>query len=310
MNPPQPSDRPPQGHLPPRAGHWQLRTRAIQFGRRPSVMGILNVTPDSFSDGGQFDSIESAVAHARQLIEQGADILDIGGESTRPYASPVAAAEELRRVVPVLERLVEQSDVPLSIDTSKAEVARAALDIGVEIINDVTGLAGDPRMLDTAAEYAAGVCIMHMQGTPQTMQINPSYDDVVAEVGEYLRERQAALQAAGIQLDRICVDPGIGFGKTHQHNLTLLANCWRLHELSAPVLVGHSRKGFLTKVLGDTGGNRANGSLAVALGLASQGVQVVRVHDVAATCQALRMFDACGGLDGQPWEIANDDAPE
>jgi dihydropteroate synthase len=268
-------------------------------------MGILNLTPDSFSDGGQFHGTEEAVEHALRLVDEGADILDIGGESTRPYAASVNCAEELRRVVPVLEQLIKLTDVPLSIDTSRAEVASAALEIGVEIINDVTGLEGDPMMVQVAADQRAGLCVMHMQGTPQTMQDDPRYTDVVAEVHDHLQRRQRVLQESGIDAARICLDPGIGFGKTHQHNLTLLANCWRLHRLGSPILVGHSRKGFISKLLGDSPSSRVWGTIAIGIGLASQGVQILRVHDVAATQQTLRMYDASGGIDGQPLDLGS-----
>lgn len=259
-------------------------------------MGIVNVTPDSFSDGGQFADVREAVEHGQRLVEEGADLLDIGGESTRPYSTPVGDEEELERVTPVIQGLAERVEVPLSIDTSKAAVARAAIECGAEIVNDVTGLEGDPEMVAVAREHEVGVCAMHMQGTPQTMQDAPSYQDVVSEVFGYLRQRQVALSDAGISMDRICLDPGIGFGKTHQHNLTLLANCRSFLELGCPILIGHSRKGFIRKMLGDAPEVRVNGSVGVALAVAAQGVHVVRVHDVAAVHQALQMFAACGGI--------------
>jgi dihydropteroate synthase len=187
----------------------------------------------------------------------------------------------------------------VSIDTSKARVAREALAAGCEIINDITALAGDPEMLAVARESQAGVCVMHMQGTPQTMQDNPTYTDIVAEILEYLRQRRDALVAAGIGRERICLDPGVGFGKTHQHNLTLAANCWRFHELGCPVLVGHSRKGFIGKVLGDASLDRTAGTLGVSLALAAQGIQILRVHDLAATRQALALFEAVGGIENR-----------
>ena len=279
-----------------RAVRWQLRTRSLEFPRRPLVMGIVNVTPDSFSDGGRFLDTDAAVAHALQLAADGADILDIGGESTRPYSEPIPVDEERRRVLPVIERLVGQLEIPLSIDTSKASVARAAIDAGAEIINDVTGLEGDPQMMALAAESDVGVCVMHMQGTPQTMQDNPSYDDVVVEVREYLRQRRDALIAAGIARERICLDPGIGFGKTHEHNLTLMAHCHEFHTLGCPLLVGHSRKGFLGKLIGDNEADRTHATVGAALSLAVQGVQIVRVHDVRAVREALVAFEASGGL--------------
>jgi dihydropteroate synthase len=266
-------------------------------------MGIVNVTPDSFSDGGRYLSHAAAVEQGLRLIEEGADLLDIGGESTRPYAQPVDEREELRRVLAVVQGLVERTPAPLSIDTSKATVAREAIAAGAEIINDITGLAGDARMIETALAAEAGVCAMHMQGTPQTMQNEPRYNDVAAEVQAYLAERRDALLAAGLETDRICLDPGVGFGKTHQHNLTLLANCRRLHALGRPLLVGPSRKGFISKILGDPQGDRTLGTVGVCLALARQGVQILRVHDVAPIREALLLFEAAGGIDGVAAEL-------
>jgi dihydropteroate synthase len=279
-----------------RATQWQLRTRTIAFPRRPLVMGIVNVTPDSFSDGGQFLNPDAAVDHALQLVADGADLLDIGGESTRPYSTSVDASEELRRVLPVIERLASAVSVPISVDTSKAAVGRAAVEAGAEIINDVTGLEGDPEMIQVAADSGVGVCAMHMQGTPQTMQDDPTYADVVAEILEYLRERRDALLSVGIARERICLDPGIGFGKTHEHNIALMANCRTFHSLGCPLLVGHSRKGFLGKLIGDKDADRTHATVGAALGLAVQGVQIVRVHDVRTVREALLAFEASGGL--------------
>jgi len=280
-----------------RATTWRLRTRTLEFGRRPLVMGIVNVTPDSFADGGQFLDPATAVPHALRLIDEGADILDIGGESTRPYAAAVPLEEELRRVVPVIESVHRQRpDAILSIDTSKAAVAGEAMRRGAEIINDITGLAGDGEMTELAASSGAGVVVMHMQGTPQTMQDEPRYEDVVGEVHEFLRERRDALLEAGIDRQRICLDPGIGFGKTNTHNITLLANCRRFHDLGCPLLVGHSRKAFIGKLIGDKTADRTAGTIGGALALTAQGVQIIRVHDVAAVRQALIVFEACGGI--------------
>ncbi|MEX0866712.1 MAG: dihydropteroate synthase [Pirellulales bacterium] len=260
-------------------------------------MGIVNVTPDSFSDGGAFHEPSRAIEHARRLIAAGADVVDVGGESTRPYSDPVSEQEELDRVLPVIEAIAAESDVPISIDTSKAGVARAAIAAGAEIINDVTGLEGDPAMVAVAVECQAGVCAMHMQGTPRTMQENPRYDDVVEDIFAYLRGRRDQLLAAGLDAARICLDPGIGFGKTHAHNLQLLNHCERFHELGQPLLVGHSRKGFIAHVLQDKACDRTAGTVGVSLALARRGIQVLRVHDVAVTRQALLLFAASGGIE-------------
>jgi dihydropteroate synthase len=282
-------------------------------------MGILNVTPDSFSDGGQFLDPQAAVDRALRLLDDGADILDIGGESTRPYSTPVTEDEELARVLPVIcaVRRLRPAAV-ISIDTSKARVAQAAVEAGAEIVNDVSGFR-DSRLIGQAAAAGVGVCAMHMQGTPQTMQDNPFYDDVVEDVYAYLCQRRDSLVGAGIDRARICLDPGIGFGKTTQHNLDLMAGCWRLHDLGCPLLVGHSRKGFIGRVLtreqrtedrgqrtgdrgwetGDRGwetGDRLAGTIGGALALARQGVQVIRVHDVREVRAALLLFETCGGF--------------
>ena len=262
-------------------------------------MGIVNVTPDSFSDGGEFFDSRRAIEHGLLMARQGAQILDVGGESTRPYATPVSLSEELRRVIPVVQALVEKCSVPVSIDTSKPEVAREAIAAGAEIINDVTGL-GDPQMIDVARQTGAGVCAMHMQGTPATMQDAPHYDDVVEDIQSYLQLRLNALQKAGLEFDRICLDPGIGFGKTHVHNVELVNQVGRFHQLGAPLLVGHSRKGFLAKILGDKQADRTFATVGVSLALALSGVQVIRVHDVLPVRQALVSFKAVGAIDGKP----------
>jgi len=274
------------------ANGWTLRQQTLDYTGRPLLMGIINVTPDSFSDGGKFWDAEAAIKHGLELVGQGADLLDIGGESTRPYSQPVETAEELKRVLPVVQALAAQTDVPLSIDTSKAAVAEAALAAGAQVINDVTGLEGDPGMLPLAVESGAGVCAMHMQGTPQNMQDTPQYEDVVQEIYDYLQQRRDQLADAGVSLKRICLDVGIGFGKTHQHNLTLLANASRFHQLGCPLMVGHSRKGFIAHLLGDKQADRTAGSVGVALAVGSQHVQVLRVHDVAAVREAWLLFEA------------------
>ncbi len=260
-------------------------------------MGILNVTPDSFSDGGAHFDPDAAVQAAFNLEADGADILDIGGESTRPYSEIVSAEEELRRVMPVIDRLVGRLKIPISIDTSKSRVAAAAIDAGAEIINDVTGLEGDPKMAEIAGSSPVGVCVMHMRGTPQTMQDDPSYEDVVEEIHQYLVGRLEFCLGLGIPQSRICLDPGIGFGKTHEHNLELVRAVGRFRRIGCPILVGHSRKGFIGHVLGDKQADRSAATLGVSMALAASGVDILRVHDVRQTVDALRLFEACGGLD-------------
>lgn len=282
--------------LPP----WQLARRSIggpDLARRgPLVMGILNVTPDSFSDGGRHFAADAAVAAGLAMAAAGADIIDIGGESTRPYSEPVDVEEEVRRVIPVIRGLAEKTSAAISIDTSKAAVAEAAIAAGAEIINDVTGLEGDPAMADIAVRSGAGVCVMHMQGTPQTMQDNPTYDDVVEDIYRYLQQRLERCVEQGVRRESICLDPGIGFGKTHGHNLLLLRATRRFTGLGRPLLIGHSRKGFIGKVLGDSAADRDAGSIGVSLAVAAAGASVVRVHAVRPTVEALRLFVAAGGL--------------
>jgi dihydropteroate synthase len=219
----------------------------------------------------------------------------------------VDAQEELRRVIPVVRDVCRQTNIPVSIDTSKAEVARQAIDCGAEMVNDVTALEGDPQMTQVVSSLGVGVCAMHMQGTPQTMQDRPHYRDVVKQIENYLRARRDDLENQGISRDRICLDPGIGFGKTHQHNLTLLANCQRLLDLECAVLVGHSRKGFIAKVLGDKEADRTFATIGVALSLAAQRVHILRVHDVGPLKQALHLFAAAGGIDGRPLILPTND---
>lgn len=254
----------------------------------PQVMGILNVTPDSFSDGGQFDTRDPAVAHAAQMVTQGADILDIGGESTRPGAAFVAGADEITRVVPVIERLNTAGQGPISIDTRKAGVARAAVGAGADLVNDVSGLMFDPDMARTVAALGVPVCIMHAQGDPETMQANPRYDDVLLDVYDALDRQINIALNAGIPRAQILVDPGIGFGKTLEHNLQLLRKISLFHGLGCGLLLGVSRKSFIGTIAGEKDPQkRLPGSLAVGLALVAQGVQIVRVHDVAETRQAV-----------------------
>ena len=269
---------------------WKLRTKTLAIAQTPLIMGIVNVTPDSFSDGGTFLATQDAIDHGLRLAAEGADIIDIGGESTRPFSQPVSAQQEIERVAQVIRGIADQTDVPISIDTSKATVANAAIDAGAQIINDVTGLAGDPDMLRVAVKSGVGVCAMHMQGTPATMQDNPHYTNVVQEVLSYLKQRKACLLAAGIPLEKICLDPGIGFGKTHQHNIELLAGCEAFLELGCPILIGHSRKGFIGKLLNDKEADRDSGTLAISLLMAEMKMHVLRLHQIAPTVAALKVL--------------------
>jgi dihydropteroate synthase len=271
---------------------WSFAGTAWNLGAFPKIMGIVNVTPDSFSDGGQYLDPGPAAEHAAHLVAMGADLLDIGGESTRPGATPVPVDEELRRVLPVIERIAKQVTVPLSIDTRNAEVAQRALDAGAVIVNDVSGLTFDPAIVSVCARAGAGVICMHMQGTPATMQQNPHYDDVLAEVAAYLAGRVDALEQAGIPRERIVIDPGIGFGKTAAHNLTILQNVDRFRAVGRPVLIGHSRKRFLGKLLGRPVDELLAGTIGMAIALAVEGVDILRVHDVKATRDALSAFAA------------------
>jgi dihydropteroate synthase len=267
---------------------WRLPKHTLTIGERPLVMGIVNVTPDSFSDGGQFASADEAIAHGLELVRRGADLLDVGGESTRPGATPVPVEEELRRVAPVVEGLAAQTTVPISIDTSKAAVAHHCLQNGAQIINDVTALAGDADMPVVAKDFGAGVVLMHMQGTPATMQINPQYGDVVADLLRFFRRRLAACDRAGIDRERLVIDPGIGFGKAQEHTLTLLARLEEFQRLGRPVLLGVSRKGYIGLILGKPRHERLLGSVATLCYAVARGaVQIVRVHDVAQTRDAV-----------------------
>ena len=262
---------------------------------RPRIMGVVNVTPDSFSDGGRYLASDAAVAHGVQLEAEGADFLDIGGESTRPGAEPIGIEEECRRVLPVIEGLVRRVRIPLSIDTRNAEVMRRAAQAGARMINDVSALAHEPQSLEVAAATGLPVVLMHAQGDPRIMQRNPTYDDVVLDVYDALGARIAACAAAGIPIDRLIVDPGIGFGKTLAHNLALLGALTMFHGLGCAVLLGASRKSFIGKLTGATTEDRLPGSLASALLGATQGVQILRVHDVAATRQALAVWERAWG---------------
>jgi dihydropteroate synthase len=298
---------------------FRARQFEFVFPRPTLVMGVVNVTPDSFSDGGKFLDADDAIEHALRLSEQGAEILDIGGESTRPGGEPVAEAEELRRVLPVIERLADRVAVPISIDTRKPAVARAALAAGASIVNDVAAAhrAGGPvqspafrrrsarnvadrlkaelqtdEMWHTVADFHAGYVLMHAQGTPQTMQERPVYADVVREVGEFFQERLKRLNAAGVAADQVVLDVGIGFGKTAEHNLQLLANLRSFTTMARPLLIGVSRKSFIGRLLGADVNERLPGSLACAVWAIASGAQVIRAHDVMETVQVVRMAEA------------------
>ena len=269
---------------------WHFRDRSVGF-PRPLVMGIVNVTPDSFSDGGQHSTTEAAIEHGLRLAADGANFLDVGGESSRPGATPVSLAEELDRVIPVVRGLAGRTDVPISVDTTKAEVARRALAAGAHIINDITAGLGDPDTAAVVRAAGAGFILMHMRGTPQTMQQNPAYMDVVAEVRDFLAERVHAMTAAGIPEQCIAVDPGIGFGKTFDHTIAQLRDLDSLNALGRPIVLGVSRKGFIGQITGRDRTGRLAGSLAVACFGAARGTaHVIRVHDVAETVDAMKVI--------------------
>lgn len=259
---------------------------------RPLVMGVLNVTPDSFSDGGLYLDPGAAVKHALEMADEGADLIDIGAESSRPGAAPVAEAEELRRLVPVVQEVCRRVPVPVSVDTTKAAVAAAALESGAAIINDISALQADRAMAGVVAQAGAGLVLMHMQGTPQTMQRAPRYTDIVAEVGEFLRARLRAAVEAGIAAEQILLDPGIGFGKNPEQNLILLDRLDSFRALGRPILVGVSRKAFIGEVLGRKAGDRLLGTAAAVAAAVLRGAKVVRVHDVRAMQDVVKVIDA------------------
>lgn len=273
---------------------WIARGRVVADGDRPRVMGIVNATPDSFSDGGLAFAPAAAFARAEVLASEGADLLDVGGESSRPGAEPIGLDEEIRRVIPVVEALAARLPIPISVDTTKPEVARLAFEAGAAILNDITALS-DPAMLSLVADSGAGVVLMHMQGTPQTMQDDPHYDDVVAEVLQFLSDRVEVAERAGIPRERIAIDPGIGFGKMFDHNLALLRGLDRFATLGCALLVGVSRKGFLGKLTGRDVTDRATASVVCSLGAIHRGAGVVRVHDVGAMADAIRVWEAMEG---------------
>jgi dihydropteroate synthase len=277
---------------------FRARQFEFYFPRPTLVMGIVNVTPDSFSDGGKFLNERAAVKRALELVDEGAEILDIGGESTRPGAKPVGAEEELRRVIPVIEKLARKVRIPLSIDTMKPAVARAALAAGASIVNDVAANRQDPAMWQVVSGFGAGYICMHAQGLPATMQKNPLYQNVVREVGAFFVERLKKLKTFGIAPEQVVFDPGIGFGKTVEHNLQLLANLESFVRLKRPLLLGVSRKSFIEKISGSGLNERLPASLACATLAIESGAQIIRAHDVMATAQAARMVEAV--LYGKP----------
>jgi len=279
---------------------------SLDLGIRTRIMGILNVTPDSFSDGGQYFTLENAIAHGEKLVSDGADILDIGGESTRPFSSPVPAEEEIRRVVPVIEKLVPRIRIPISIDTTKAEVAKKAVEAGAAIINDIGSFQLDPAMADIAAQYKVPVIFMHMQGTPRTMQISPDYADVIGDIKGFLERTVADAEKRGIPRSRIIIDPGIGFGKTIDHNLLIIKRLIELQSLDQPLLIGVSRKSFIQKILSHPSENDLSpsshdvaasvdvegGTQAAIAAAICNGAHIVRVHDVASTRTTVKLMDA------------------
>ena len=274
---------------------WKLARRSLPYGERTLVMGVLNVTPDSFSDGGEFFLLERAVAHAEQMIAEAADIIDVGGESTRPGSAFVSEGEELQRVIPVIERLAAKSPVPISIDTTKSSVARAAIAAGAEIVNDISGLRFDPLIADEAARAKAGLVLMHSRGTPKDMQQLPPVDDIMSEVIGELRNSVLVAEERGVARDRIAIDPGIGFGKTLAQNVELIAKLDQLVIAFAefPIMIGTSRKSFLGKLLDNAPADqRLHGTIASVVASVLYGAHIVRVHDVKAAVEAIKVADA------------------
>jgi dihydropteroate synthase len=271
---------------------FRCRDRLLDLKEKTWIVGVLNTTPDSFSDGSRFLDVGAAVDHAIRMVEEGADVLELGGESTRPGAVPVTADEELRRVIPVLRRLRATLAIPLAVDTYKADVARAVLEEGVEIINDVYGLRGEGRLAEVVAKAGAGLVIMHMKGTPRDMQVDPYYDDVAEEVVGFLRDRVAFAEGIGVDPEAIAVDPGLGFGKRLADNLVLLRHLSELHRVGKPIMVGPSRKSFIGKVLDLPVEERLHGTAACVAAAVLQGAAFVRVHEVRPAVQLARMLDA------------------
>ncbi len=268
------------------------RGKQLSFGQRTLIMGVLNVTPDSFSDGGCYLDVAAAINHAKKMVEDGADVIDIGGESSRPGASPASTEEELSRVLPVVEGIVDDVSVPVSIDTCKSAVARRALESGANIVNDITALCGDAEMAKVVAEMNAGVILMHMRGTPRTMQQLPVYGDVVSEISSWLQRRIEEAETNGVPPDKIVIDPGIGFGKTVDHNLEILRRLGEFRNLNKPVLIGTSRKSFIGKILDLPVDDRIEGTAATVAWAIARGADMIRVHDVKTMYRVARMTDA------------------
>lgn len=280
--------------------HLSWANYHLELGQRTCVMGIVNVTPDSFSDGGKFFDTETAVAHGEKLVADGADIIDIGGESTRPFSNPVTVDEEIRRVVPVIEKLAKRVSIPISIDTMKAGVARRAIEAGASIVNDVSALRFDPELADVAVEFGIPMILMHMLGNPKTMQVSPVYDDLLADISDFLADAIDRSEKHGISKSKIIIDPGIGFGKTVEHNLLLIRHLQSFQSLDAPILIGASRKSFLRKILKDEQVEDLPpdlpiveaGSQAAVAAAVLNGAHIVRVHDVANTLATVKILDA------------------
>ncbi len=271
----------------------------LHLNGKPLIMGILNITPDSFSDGGHFLSSESALEQARRMVSEGADILDIGGESTRPFSEPVSLEEEMERILPVIRVLAGEISVPISVDTYKSEIARAALDAGASIVNDISALSFDPNMGRLAAERDVPVILMHMKGRPKDMQVDPHYDDVIAEIKDFFRERMSFAEQQGVKRERIILDPGIGFGKTVNHNLEIIRRLGEFLSLGRPILVGSSRKAFIGKILGKEPLEREVGTNATVALSVYNGARIVRVHDVASAKETALVAGAVrAGFDG------------
>ena len=270
----------------------KINNREFDFENKTYTMGILNLTPDSFSDGGSYIDVNLAIKRAKEMVEEGVDIIDVGAESTRPGATYIEEEEELRRLLPIVKRLVKEVDVPISIDTYKAKVAEECIRLGAHIINDIKGLKDDPKMARVIAKYGVSVIIMHIKGTPKNMQINPEYGDIIEDIKESLKESIEIAKKAGISSNKIIIDPGIGFGKTFRNNLEIVNKLCEFKKMKYPILIGASRKGFIGEILGTPPLDRVEGNLAVAVISSYNGASIIRVHEVKETVRALKMIDA------------------